>query len=149
MLCPTHVPAPLPEPFARAAPITLGAPRTHALPHTRSVRAWSQPSRSLTLASPVLYPRRTTFTSNIKQGTVAGAYSLFGGLGILFCTYVGGLLFDSWTRAAPFLVGAIINVGICIVCVTSFVTWCRGARNSGGGGGGGSGESVDKLASKA
>jgi MFS family permease len=38
------------------------------------------------------------------RGSVAGCYSLFGGLGLLITTKVGGLLFDVWSQTSPFLI---------------------------------------------
>ncbi len=46
------------------------------------------------------------------RGSVAGCYSLFGGLGLLVSTKVGGLLFDQWKNTAPFMVMGLF-AGIC------------------------------------
>ncbi|KAL9105092.1 MAG: hypothetical protein Q9163_000010 [Psora crenata] len=43
------------------------------------------------------------------KGTIAGVYSLAGGIGILLLTKVGGLLFDRASTAAPFYILAIFN----------------------------------------
>jgi MFS family permease len=43
------------------------------------------------------------------RGSVAGCYSLFGGLGVLFLTKVGGYLFDNWTETAPFLIVGLVS----------------------------------------
>lgn len=51
-------------------------------------------------------------TTNIPadiRGSVAGCYTFFGGLGVLFMTKIGGLLFDSWKPTAPFLVIGIVS----------------------------------------
>jgi len=44
------------------------------------------------------------------RGSVAGAYSLTGGCGILLLTKLGGFLFDSWTAGAPFYIMALLNI---------------------------------------
>lgn len=44
------------------------------------------------------------------RGSVAGAYSLTGGCGILILTKLGGFLFDKWTPGAPFYIMAILNI---------------------------------------
>ena len=43
------------------------------------------------------------------RGTVAGTYSFVGGAGILLLTKLGGLLFDTATPAAPFVMMAAFN----------------------------------------
>jgi hypothetical protein len=43
-------------------------------------------------------------------GSVAGAYSLTGGCGILLLTKLGGYLFDNWTPGAPFYIMAMLNI---------------------------------------
>lgn len=48
------------------------------------------------------------------RGTVAGCYSLIGGLGVAFMAYLGGYLFDVWVSGAPFIVASIIAVLIAI-----------------------------------
>ena len=51
-------------------------------------------------------------TSNVPadiRGAVAGTYSLFGGLGVLFLTKIGGILFDKWRETAPFLVVGLVS----------------------------------------
>lgn len=48
------------------------------------------------------------------KGSIAGVYSLYGAVGILLLTKVGGLLFDTVSPAAPFYILAIFN-GILLV----------------------------------
>ncbi|KAK4123299.1 hypothetical protein N657DRAFT_597752 [Parathielavia appendiculata] len=43
------------------------------------------------------------------KGSVAGVYSWCGGAAILLLTKLGGYLFDSWSRGAPFYLMAIFN----------------------------------------
>lgn len=52
-------------------------------------------------------------TANIPQeikGAVAGGYSLFGGLGVLFLSKVGGLIFDKWTETSVFLLVGLVSL---------------------------------------
>ncbi|KAJ9086805.1 hypothetical protein DSO57_1000429 [Entomophthora muscae] len=37
------------------------------------------------------------------RGAVSGIYSLFGAIGIIFCSRLGGYLFDAWRSGAPFI----------------------------------------------
>ncbi|ORZ37234.1 major facilitator superfamily domain-containing protein [Catenaria anguillulae PL171] len=55
------------------------------------------------------------------RGSVSGAYSLCGGLGILICTRIGGLLFDAWTYTAPFLLMAIVHAVVAVLSVAVIV----------------------------
>jgi len=52
------------------------------------------------------------------RGSVAGAYSLTGGCGILLLTKLGGFLFDKWTPGAPFYIMALLNVVALIASIT-------------------------------
>jgi len=44
------------------------------------------------------------------RGAVVGVFGLLGGVGILFVTYVGGLVFDGLGRTAPFVMVALLNL---------------------------------------
>ncbi|KAI9151086.1 hypothetical protein H9P43_009701 [Blastocladiella emersonii ATCC 22665] len=55
------------------------------------------------------------------RGSVAGAYSLCGGLGIMLCTRIGGLLFDSWTFTAPFLLMALVHGFVAVLSLAVIV----------------------------
>ena len=46
------------------------------------------------------------------HGTVAGCFSLVGGVGVMVTTGVGGVLFDRWTPVAPFLISALISAAV-------------------------------------
>lgn len=48
------------------------------------------------------------------RGSVAGCYSVCGGLGLLVSSKLGGLLLDIWKPTAPFLVVAIFSL-LCVV----------------------------------
>ncbi|KAJ8331700.1 hypothetical protein QVD99_001953 [Batrachochytrium dendrobatidis] len=52
------------------------------------------------------------------RGSISGISSFCGASGILIVSKVGGLLFDSWTPGAPFLVISLMH----ILCVASSVT---------------------------
>lgn len=43
------------------------------------------------------------------RGAVVGVFGLLGGVGILFVTYVGGLVFDGLGRTAPFVMVGLLN----------------------------------------
>ena len=45
----------------------------------------------------------------LNTGAVGGLFTLFGAIGISFATKIGGLLFDAWTPAAPFIITGIVN----------------------------------------
>jgi MFS family permease len=48
------------------------------------------------------------------RGSVLGVNGVFGAIGILFVSLVGGWLFDAWTPAAPFLLMAVANGVLCL-----------------------------------
>ena len=58
------------------------------------------------------------------KGTIAGVYSLAGGIGILFLTKGGGLLFDKWSSGAPFWVLGSFMAGL--ATLTGWEGWVRG-----------------------
>lgn len=43
------------------------------------------------------------------RGSVIGFWGLCGSAGILFCTSLGGLLFDQWTEAGPFVMMGVLS----------------------------------------
>jgi MFS family permease len=43
------------------------------------------------------------------RGAVIGVFGLLGGVGILFATYIGGLVFDNIGRTAPFVMMGLLN----------------------------------------
>ncbi|KAI1627412.1 hypothetical protein EDD37DRAFT_260874 [Exophiala viscosa] len=51
------------------------------------------------------------------KGSVAGVYSLYGGLAILILTKIGGLLFDKVSVGAPFYIMAVFNAVLMIACL--------------------------------
>lgn len=51
------------------------------------------------------------------KGSVAGVYSLYGGLAILILTKVGGLLFDKVSLTAPFYIMAAFNAVLMVACL--------------------------------
>lgn len=50
-----------------------------------------------------------------KRGAIIGVFGLMGGVGILFCTFVGGILFDNIGRTAPFSMMGILNFALMLV----------------------------------
>ena len=43
------------------------------------------------------------------RGAILGVFGLLGGVGIMFATYVGGLVFDNIGYTAPFVMMGILN----------------------------------------
>ena len=52
-----------------------------------------------------------------NRGAVVGVYGLVGGVGILFATYVGGIVFDNIGRTAPFVMMGILNTALMLVAI--------------------------------
>lgn len=65
--------------------------------------------------------RPTPTDSAHLKGSIAGIYSLHGGAGILILTKLGGSLFDSLSRGAPFYIMAIFNAILLVFTVGSGV----------------------------
>ena len=55
------------------------------------------------------------------RGSVAGCYSLFGGLGILIMTSLGGLLADSWINGPFFVVGTMSGLAVIVSGVVKII----------------------------
>jgi len=49
-----------------------------------------------------------------QRGSIIGVFGFAGAVGIMVCSYAGGMLFDSWASYAPFVLLAVLNgiVGI-------------------------------------
>ena len=56
--------------------------------------------------------------SERDTGAVSGLFSLFGAVGILLATKIGGLLFDSWMPGAPFVITGLANGVIALAALT-------------------------------
>ncbi|KAI8365251.1 major facilitator superfamily domain-containing protein [Radiomyces spectabilis] len=54
------------------------------------------------------------------RGSVAGAYSFCGAIGIIIISKIGGVLFDKWMKGAPFL---LLGIGHCIVTVLCIIEY--------------------------
>jgi MFS family permease len=52
-----------------------------------------------------------------ERGAVIGMFGLFGALGIGIATYFGGLLFDQWMHAGPFVLVGIGNAAILVLAL--------------------------------
>ncbi|KAL4401732.1 transmembrane transporter [Malassezia pachydermatis] len=57
-----------------------------------------------------------------RRGTVSGMFSFIGSVGIIIVSKVGGVLFDTWMKGAPFL---LLGIGHCIVVVLSVILFPR------------------------
>jgi MFS family permease len=55
-----------------------------------------------------------------SRGTVIGAFSFFGALGILTTVLIGGYLFDNWRPSAPFIYMGFVN---CVLIVLASITF--------------------------
>lgn len=44
------------------------------------------------------------------RGSVVGAFGASGAMGIMFCLFMGGILFDAWRGAGPFVLLAVLNL---------------------------------------
>ena len=66
-------------------------------------------------ASPLLGSHETTQPRGNLKGSIAGVYSLAGGIGILLLTKAGGVLFDRVSSVAPFAMLAGFNLLLLIV----------------------------------
>jgi len=73
---------------------------------------------SAILAATALLGQEATAEST---GSVSGAFNVFGAIGILFSTKVGGMLFDAWMPGAPFLITGALN-GV-ILAVVIIMIW--------------------------
>jgi MFS family permease len=52
-----------------------------------------------------------------ERGAVVGMFTLWGGVGVLFATSVGGRLYDSWAPYAPFVIMGIANILLLIAAI--------------------------------
>lgn len=56
------------------------------------------------------------------RGAISGLFTLFGAIGILFATKIGGMIFDAWMPGAPFVMTGIINGLICVAGIVIRLT---------------------------
>ena len=61
-------------------------------------------------------------SQNHLKGSIAGVYSLAGGVGILLLTKVGGLLFDKVSPAAPFVMISAFNFLLLVAGIASGIS---------------------------
>ncbi len=52
-----------------------------------------------------------------ERGAVVGMFTLWGGVGVLFATWAGGRLFDSWAPYAPFVIMGVANIILFVAAV--------------------------------
>jgi MFS family permease len=53
----------------------------------------------------------------LQRGAVIGGFNTSGAIGILFCSVVGGYLFDTWSPAGPFILVGAINLVVFIAAI--------------------------------
>ncbi|KAG9589363.1 major facilitator superfamily MFS-1, partial [Aureobasidium melanogenum] len=66
-------------------------------------------------------PRAPELDRSQLKGTIAGVYSLSGGIGILLLTKLGGVLFDKTSTGAPFYMLAAFNAVLLLAVIVVFV----------------------------
>jgi len=71
-----------------------------------------------------LIAKSVTTSNDLRhlKGSIAGIYSLYGGVGILLLTKMGGFLFDSLSVGAPFFIMAVFN-GILVIASIGCGIW--------------------------
>lgn len=69
-----------------------------------------------TISSQVLVQQQAAASN---RGTVIGAFGVFGAFGIMVCSWVGGILFDDWREAGPFLFIAAANMVVVIFALAA------------------------------
>jgi MFS family permease len=60
-------------------------------------------------------------TNAENRGAVVGVFGILGGVGILFATFVGGIVFDNIGRTAPFVLMGVLN--FLLLLVAAVVRW--------------------------
>jgi len=55
------------------------------------------------------------------RGAVGGTAGLFGSLGILFCSKLGGHLYDTWDPTGPFLLFSCCNALLIVVALVVYI----------------------------
>ncbi len=76
--------------------------------------------------TPLLHDRGGS--QNHLKGSIAGIYSLAGGVGILLLTKVGGLLFDKVSPVAPFVMLSAFNFVLLFAGIASAVSAVWGGK---------------------
>lgn len=104
------------EPKVTSAPDREGTPNGSNPTSTSENGRGEDESSSLLTRSP---SQDTKSNLTHLKGSIAGVYSLYGAVGILLLTKLGGLLFDNVSPVAPFYILAIFNgilLAVGIVC---------------------------------
>jgi predicted MFS family arabinose efflux permease len=52
-----------------------------------------------------------------NTGAVSGLFTLFGAVGILLATKIGGVLYDVWMPGAPFVITGLANGAILLAAL--------------------------------
>lgn len=71
------------------------------------------------IAATALVGQETTAETT---GSISGAFTILGAVGILLSTKIGGYLFDTWMPGAPFIVTGIVNGLIMLAAIGVIVT---------------------------
>ena len=78
--------------------------------------------------APLLGSQTTTQPRLNFKGSIAGVYSLAGGIGILLLTKAGGMLFDKVSPVAPFMILASFNLLLLVVGVGQNISTARAGQ---------------------
>ncbi|KAH0276689.1 major facilitator superfamily MFS-1, partial [Aureobasidium melanogenum] len=106
---PTTEPDTLPEAREPSTAATSAEEPTETAPLLPSVNEVSAP------------PTTSDIDRSQLKGTIAGVYSLSGGIGILLLTKLGGVLFDKTSTGAPFYMLAAFNAVLLLAVVLVFI----------------------------
>ena len=80
------------------------------------------PTESTALLPSHLNHTQASTSRNHLKGSIAGVYSLCGGVGILLLTKLGGLMFDRVDVGTPFFMMAVFNT-VLLVATAACVSW--------------------------
>lgn len=78
-----------------------------------------------TISSQVLVQQQAAAAN---RGAVIGAFGVFGAFGIMVTSWVGGILFDQWREAGPFLFIAVANLAVVFFALVAKSRIDRGAE---------------------
>ena len=110
------------------SPPTTPPNEPHTVPETHEPGPEEAEAQTATETAPLLSPVPETSPPSPQQidraqlkGTIAGVYSLAGGIGILLLTKLGGILFDKRSTGAPFYMLAGFNAILLFAVMFVFI----------------------------
>ncbi|KAH0173944.1 major facilitator superfamily MFS-1, partial [Aureobasidium melanogenum] len=100
----------------------------NTLPEAQEPPTSANPAEEPTETAPLLpsvneisAPSAPELDRSQLKGTIAGVYSLAGGIGILLLTKLGGVLFDKTSTGAPFYMLAAFNAVLLLAVIVVFI----------------------------